>query len=87
MSVTTLCFAQHTLTVPRWILHGKDDNAVPAQGSIEFAEEVSRAKLRSDLILDVIDNEPSEHGFDATWTMNDEKLTKRLSWINEVWLS
>lgn len=69
------------------MLHGKDDIGVPARCSIHFADEVNKAPVRSDLILDVIDDEPSYHGFDATWTMNDEKLTKRLSWLNEVWLA
>lgn len=75
------------LNIRRWILHGKDDTAVPVQGSIDFSDEAKKASERSYMILDVVDDEPSEHGFDSTWTMNDEKLTKRLSWINEVWLA
>lgn len=74
------------LNITRWILQGKDDTGVPAEGAIAFARELDKSAATIDCKLDIIDDEPSEHGFDRTWTMKDEKLTKRLDWINEVWL-
>ncbi|KAI1612822.1 Alpha/Beta hydrolase protein [Exophiala viscosa] len=70
----------------RWILQGKDDTGVPPEGSIAFEKAVLQNSWSTELILDVIHDEPSEHGFDRTWTMADEKLTKRLDWINQAWL-
>ncbi|KAK4948601.1 hypothetical protein LTR10_012605 [Elasticomyces elasticus] len=69
-----------------WILQGKDDTGVPPEGSIAFEKAVMRNSWSTELTLDVIDDEPSEHGFDRTWSMADKKLTKRLDWINQAWL-
>ena len=57
---------------------------VPAEGSRVFVEEVKKKGWKTEVIHDEIGDEPSEHGFDATWTMADEKLMKRLNWISEV---
>jgi hypothetical protein len=55
--------------------------------SIVFKEEVEKQGLKAELKLDIIDDEPSEHGFDSTWTLKDKKLTDRLDWLKEVWLA
>jgi hypothetical protein len=68
-------------------LQGKDDTGVPAEGSIAFTNAVKSSPSSTQIILDVVDSEPSEHGFDSTWTMADKKLTQRLDWINQSWLS
>ena len=74
----------HWLTDSRWILHGKEDTLVPAEGSRVFIEEVKKVGWKTEVMYDEISDEPSEHGFDATWTVGDEKLKKRLDWISEV---
>ena len=68
----------------RWVLHGKEDTMVPVEGSRVFVDEVKKAGWETELIYDEVSDEPSEHGFDATWTLKDEKLKKRLDWITEV---
>lgn len=80
--------AMHTILISNsWILQGKDDSGVPARGAIYFEQEARNLNPSVDLVLDIIISESSEHGFDRTWTMKDEKLTKRLDWINQAWLS
>lgn len=71
----------------RWILQGKDDTGVPAQGAERFEQAVREVTPLTELVLDIISSEPSEHGFDRTWKLEDEKLKKRLDWINQAWLS
>lgn len=65
MTVYLVAFSDE-LILHRWILHGKDDGCVPVQCSLDFAAVVDKASSSSDFILDVIDDEPSYHGFDAT---------------------
>ena len=83
-----MIWAIHKILISNsWILQRKGDSGVPARGTVRFEQEAKRLNSSVDLVLDVISSEPGEHGFDRTWTMKDEKLTKRLDWINQAWLS
>ncbi|TAQ90289.1 hypothetical protein B7494_g1365 [Chlorociboria aeruginascens] len=65
------------------ILHGKDDSAVPIDGSIKFEEVVSKkfGGEKMELVL-----EPGEHGFDGEATLETPWLKKGLGKLTEIWL-
>ena len=65
-------------------MHGVQDSAVPAEGSRKFADEVKKVGWKTELVYDEISEGVTEHGFDGTWTLDDEKLKKRLDWISEI---
>ena len=65
-------------------MHGTGDHMVPVDGSRVLAETIKKTGWKTDLIFDEISQGVTQHGFDATWTLKDEKLKKRLDWISEV---
>ena len=65
------------------IMHGRDDTAVPVQGSYDF-EEVARKKFGSGKVELVV--EPGEHGFDGTATLNTPWLKQGLEKVTKLWL-
>ncbi|RDL37207.1 Uncharacterized protein BP5553_04640 [Venustampulla echinocandica] len=66
------------------IIHGKEDSAVPVEGSVEFADAV-RGKFGAGKIdLRV---EPGEHGFDGSATLEMPWLKDGLSRVTELWLN
>jgi acetyl esterase/lipase len=65
------------------ILHGKDDTAVPVEGSVRFAELV-RQKFGSGKVDLRI--EPGEHGFDGSATLDMPWLKEGLNRVTELWL-
>jgi acetyl esterase/lipase len=66
------------------ILHGRDDTAVPVEGSIRFAELVRRKFGSGKMDLRI---EPGEHGFDAEATLDMPWLKDGLSRATELWLA
>ncbi|GAM91518.1 hypothetical protein ANO11243_095700 [Dothideomycetidae sp. 11243] len=77
----------HGLPAKVWILHGQEDSGVPLQGSVDFAKEIERSPWDAELVLDIVDDQPSEHGFDREWLATHEKLAPRLNWVAKTWLA
>jgi len=65
------------------ILHGKDDMAVPVEGSVRFAELVKQKFGSGKVDLRI---EPGEHGFDGSATLDMTWLEESLSRMTELWL-
>jgi acetyl esterase/lipase len=64
------------------ILHGKDDTAVPVEGSVEFAEMASK-RFGAKVALCI---QPGQHGFDNTANLNMPWLKDGLKQVTEEWL-
>jgi acetyl esterase/lipase len=67
-----------------FIAHGKDDSAVPAEGSINFVKVVEQKFGSGKTCLRI---EPGEHGFDGTATLDTPWLKEGLSRVTELWLN
>ena len=65
------------------ILHGKDDTAVPVEGSVRFAELVKQKFGSGKVDLRI---EPGEHGFDISATLDMSWLKEGLNRVTELWL-
>jgi acetyl esterase/lipase len=65
------------------ILHGKDDTAVPVEGSVRFAELVNQKFGSGKVDLRI---EPGEHGFDGPATLDMPWLKEGLNRVTELWL-
>ncbi|KAF4632861.1 hypothetical protein G7Y89_g5253 [Cudoniella acicularis] len=67
-----------------FLFHGKNDIAVPAEGSIQFAEFVKERFGSSNIDLRT---EAGDHGFDMTATLETPWLKDGLTRVTELWLS
>lgn len=66
------------------ILHGRDDSAVPVEGSVEFAEKARRIYGDEKVLLHT---EPGEHGFDDTATLETPWLKECLRHVTDLWIN
>jgi acetyl esterase/lipase len=66
-----------------FVLHGKDDSAVPVQMSVDFAEAVTKRFGADNIDLRI---EAGEHGFDSTATLDLPWLSAGLKRVTELWL-
>lgn len=66
-----------------WIMHGKDDSAVPLKGSERFVELVGEKCPESQVRLTI---RTGEHGFDAGAKLDEEWLKEGLEWLEGSWL-
>ncbi|KAK5120213.1 hypothetical protein LTR85_006419 [Meristemomyces frigidus] len=64
---------------PTWILHGKDDSAVPVQGTRNYAAELHRKLPEARLHLSL---EEGEHGFDNHGP-NGEPASLETDWVKK----
>ena len=65
------------------IFHGRDDSAVPIEGSYKFVEK-ARERFWDDKIL--LHVEPGDHGFDAVATLETPWLKEGLKHVTKQWL-
>lgn len=68
---------------PILVTHGKDDSAVPAQGSRTFVERLERVDPYSRVHFVM---QPGDHGFDAFSNAQDPWLSEALSFVTKEWL-
>ncbi|KAI9816279.1 MAG: hypothetical protein M1827_001881 [Pycnora praestabilis] len=65
------------------ILHGRDDTAVPVEGSHKFANKVNEKFGDGKVVLHT---EPGEHGFDGAATLETGWLSEGLKKVTREWL-
>ena len=66
-----------------FILHGKDDSAVPVDYSIKFADRIKERFGEGKVDLRI---RPGEHGFDSEVDVNEPWLQEGLSRVTSLWL-
>ena len=66
-----------------FILHGRDDSAVPIDGSYKFVEKM-RERFWDDKIL--LHVEPGDHGFDVMTALETPWLKEGLKHVTKQWL-
>ncbi|MCJ1403211.1 hypothetical protein MMC11_006434 [Xylographa trunciseda] len=69
---------------PVLILHGKDDSAVPVEGSERFVRAFKKKHPSTPVRLDV---QPGDHGFDSEATLDTPWLKEDVKFIMEHWLA
>ncbi|MCJ1251764.1 hypothetical protein MMC30_009002 [Trapelia coarctata] len=68
---------------PTLILHGRDDSAVPVEGSERFVEAFKGKHPETPVWLNV---QPGDHGFDGEATLETEWLREDVAFVVEHWL-
>jgi acetyl esterase/lipase len=66
-----------------FVYHGKNDSAVPVEGTISFAEEVEKKFGKDNIILKL---EPGDHGFDGEATLQTPWLKEGLVEVTKRWI-
>lgn len=67
---------------PTFILHGKQDSAVPVSGTQKFVKILKEADPTVQLHVAI---RPGDHGFDATATLDEPWLRQGLDFIANAW--
>ncbi|KAF7551735.1 hypothetical protein G7Z17_g4791 [Cylindrodendrum hubeiense] len=71
------------LLPPSCIFHGREDSAVPVEGTLKFVEILKRVNPTTRVKLVI---RPGDHGFDALSTPDDPWLNDALSYTTREWL-
>jgi acetyl esterase/lipase len=66
------------------VTHGRDDSAVPAEGSEVFVNKVREVQPGLDVVLEI---QPGEHGFDGATTLEDGWIANGLKGAVGAWLA
>ena len=72
---------------PMWILHGRDDEVVPVDGTEKFVERLSQ-KYPEVIYPDgrlMLTVEAGGHGFDESVTQDTEWVKAGLEWVGDYW--
>lgn len=72
------------LLPPLFLLHGKDDTAVPVEGTRKLVELLKCKDPETKFHVSI---QPGDHGFDFTATSKDSWLREGLDFITGPWLS
>lgn len=72
-----------TLLPPLYILHGRQDSAVPVSGTIEFLKLLKEVDGRARVHAVIQDG---DHGFDAMTTTQEPWMREGLEFIKGEWL-
>jgi len=68
---------------PMLILHGRDDSAVPVEGSVKFVDMAEKRWGKGKVVLHT---EPGEHGFDGPVPLDTPWLKELLPHVTRPWL-
>jgi acetyl esterase/lipase len=70
---------------PLFIYHGRDDAALPVEGSEIFVEELRKAGVRDERVVFKV--QPGDHGFCNQAELEEAWLKEGLALVGEAWLA
>jgi len=68
---------------PLFIYHGRDDSAVPVEGTPKFVEAFKQIFPENKVLMKI---EPGNHGFDSSAELSDPWLKEGLEFVAAEWL-